>query len=79
MNLYTNRRSIQMGNVDLALQRGDWMMVSNDDVDYFEPTVNEQNYRDYGLAKVWLNEEFTLYRIGPARGDLRDPCPAVTP
>lgn len=79
MNLYTDRRSIQMGNVDLALQRGDWIMVSNDDVDYFEPKVNEQNHREYGLAKVWSNEEFTLYRVGPARGDLRDPCPAVTP
>lgn len=78
MNLYTNRRSIQMGNVDLALERADWMMLSNDDVDYFEPEVNEQNYREYGLTKVWQNQEFTLYRVGPAPGDARDPCPALT-
>lgn len=77
MNLYTNRRAIQTGDVNLALQRADWMMLSNDDVDYYEPKVNEQNYREYGLARVWSNTEFSLYRIGTAPGDQRDPCPSI--
>lgn len=79
MNLYTNRRTIQTGDVNLALQRGDWMVVSNDSVDYFEPKVNEENYRDYGLAKVWSNTEFTMFRITAPRQGGVDPCPAQAP
>lgn len=76
MNLYTNRRAIQTGDVNLALQRGDFMVVTNDDVDYYEPKVNESNYRDYGLAKVWSNDEFTMYRIGGVPPGRVEACPA---
>ena len=77
MNLYTNRRSIQTGDVNIGLLRADWMMLTNDDVDYFEPKVNEQNYRGYGMAKVWSNAEFTLYRVGPAPAGRVEACPAI--
>lgn len=76
MNLYTNRRAIQTGDVNIALQRGDWMVVSNDDVDYYEPKVNESNYAGYGLAKVWSNDEFTMYRIGAPPPGRVETCPA---
>jgi hypothetical protein len=77
MNLYTNRRSIQTGDVNIGLLRADWMMLTNDDVDYFEPKVNEQNYRGYGLAKVWTNSEFTLYRVGTPPAGLVEACPVI--
>ncbi len=79
MNLYTNRRTIQTGNVTLGLERADWMMLSNDDVDYYEPKVNEANYREYGLRKVWQNDEFTLYGVGVASTRPADPCPPLEP
>lgn len=76
MNLYTNRRSIQTGDVTLGLQRADWMVLTNDDVDYYEPKVNESNFADYGLAKVWSNDEFTMYRVGAAPAGRPETCPA---
>ncbi|MFM9226656.1 MAG: hypothetical protein ACKOQ1_08565 [Actinomycetota bacterium] len=76
MNLYTNRRAIQTGDVNLGLQRADWMVLSNDDVDYYEPKVNESNYSGYGLVKVWSNAEFTMYRVGGVLPGRVEACPA---
>lgn len=75
MNLYTNRRAIQTGDVNLGLQRADWMVLSNDDVDYYEPKVNESNHAGYGLVKVWSNAEFTLYRVGGDLPGRAEACP----
>lgn len=75
MNLYTNRRSIQTGDVNLGLQRADWMVLSNDDVDYYEPKVNASNYAQYGLVKVWSNDEFTMYRVDQTPPGRVEACP----
>ena len=76
MNLYTNRKSIQAGNMDIALQRADWLALTKDDVDYYEPKINEANAAEYGVHEVWANGEFVLYRVGDAPSGRAQACPS---
>ena len=75
MNLYTGRRAIQSGNLMIALQRPDWMVLANDDVNYWEPPINADNYTDYGLVRVWHNDEYSLYRLQGADPNPFTACP----
>lgn len=63
MNLYTGRRSIQSGNTEIGLARADWLALINDDVDYWEPEIDEARADELGLVQVWHNDEYTLYRV----------------
>lgn len=65
MNLLTERRSIQAGNMELALGRADWLALSNDDVNYWEPAITPTNAAEHGVTRVWHNDEWSLYRVGP--------------
>ena len=63
MNLYTGRRAVQGGSIPWLLQRADWLVLDNDDVDYNEPAIHEEEALEYGLERVWHNATYTLYRV----------------
>lgn len=70
MNLYTKRRAIQGSSIEWVLGRADWVVVTNDDVNYYEPPFNEISAPNYGLTRVWFNDVFSLYKV-PTSSSLR--------
>jgi hypothetical protein len=66
MTLYTGRRAIQTQDNDQAVQRGDYLMLNNSDVNYSEPSIDQDNAVDYGLERVWHNSSWSLYATSRA-------------
>lgn len=74
MNLYTRRRAIQGSSTEWVLHRADWIVVSNDDVNYIEPPIDQELAAELGLVRVWHNDEYSLYEIPHGAIDPRRPC-----
>lgn len=75
MNLYTGRRAVQGGSIPWLLQRADWLVLDNDDVDYNEPAIHEEEAAQYGLERVWHNTTYTLYRVPHTPRSPFEACP----
>lgn|GEM_PF-1505272 len=75
MNLYTGRRAVQGGSAEWLLQRADWMVLDNDDVDYNEPAIHEAEAAELGLERVWHNATYTLYRVPHTPRSPFETCP----
>jgi hypothetical protein len=73
MSLLTERKSIQTGNIDQVMARGDWY-VMNVGSTYSQPLVEDADAARLGLRKVWANAEWVLWLIPGGAADGRTPA-----
>ena len=74
MSMLTDRRSIQTGDINLVMTRGDWY-VMNKGSTYSQPLVDDAEAKRLGLRKVWENSEWVLWLVPGGAADHRKlPC-----
>jgi 4-amino-4-deoxy-L-arabinose transferase-like glycosyltransferase len=62
MNLYTERRSLQLTRVDQITQRADWYAMQKDST-YSQVLVSPEEGAEHGWTVEWENDHWVLWRI----------------
>jgi hypothetical protein len=62
MILYTDRRAIQGSSLETLLPRVDWYAMEKGST-YSQRLLNDEEAADFGLAKVWENEGWVLWKV----------------
>jgi hypothetical protein len=62
MTLHTDRRSIQNGSLDVILRNADYFAMRKNS-DYSQPDVSDAEGAQAGMAKIWENDLYVLWRL----------------
>jgi hypothetical protein len=60
--LYTDRRTLQLTQVDQIVHRANWYVMVKDST-YSQVLLTDQQAGDAHLVKVWENDEYVLWRV----------------